>query len=46
MVAIASTAPAGCIICLVLIDLSLGNTGQGLAVILELLFLVAPRCVG
>jgi hypothetical protein len=46
MVAISSTSPAGCFIRFVLVDLSLGHTGQYLTVILELLFLVALGCAG
>jgi hypothetical protein len=46
MVAVASTALAGYLICLVLINLSLGDASEGLTIILELLFLVAPRGVG
>jgi hypothetical protein len=46
MVAIAPTVLAGYLVYFVLIDLDLWNTGQGLAVILEFLFLVTPGCVG
>jgi hypothetical protein len=46
MVAIISTAPAGGLIRFVLVDLSLRDTGQCFAVILELLFPVTLGCVG
>jgi hypothetical protein len=45
MVAVTSTVPAGCLIHFMLVDLSLGDTGQYFMVVLELLFLVTPRCV-
>jgi hypothetical protein len=41
MVAATSTVPAGYLICFVLVDFSLGDSGQYLMVVLELLFLVS-----
>jgi hypothetical protein len=46
MVAVTSTAPAGCLVRLVLIDLRLGNTGQCLTVVLERFLLVTLECTG
>jgi hypothetical protein len=44
MVAATSTSPAGCLIRFVLVNLSLGDSGQCFAVALELLLLVTPGC--
>jgi hypothetical protein len=46
MIGAISTVPAGCLIYFVLVDLSLGNTSQCFAVVLELLFPVALGYVG